>query len=200
MKTYEAKTLDEVIQLACQDLGVTPDQLTYEIIEEKKGLFSKKVIIECYTQDMIREYLEDFVRKTLTNMEFEVETISYIQDGRIYCNANTNNNSILIGKNGVILRALNFIAKNAVNNTFKKRIEISIDINGYKESRYKKMTAMAKRIGKQVLRSKVDVKLDPLPADERKVIHQVIADMDSHLKTESKGEGKNRFITISYVD
>lgn len=200
MKTYEGKTEEEVIQLACQDLGVTPDQLTYNIIEEKKSLFSKKVVIECYTQDMIREYLENFVRKTLTNMEFEVETVSYIQDGRIYCNANTNNNSILIGKNGVILRALNFIAKNAINNEFKKRVEISIDINGYKESRYKKMTAMAKRIGKQVLRSKVDVKLDPLPADERKVIHQVIAEMDSHLKTESQGEGKNRFITISYVE
>ena len=163
-------------------------------------MFSKKVVIECYTEDMIREYLESFVRKTLTNMEFEVETISYIQNDRIYCNVNTNNNSILIGKNGVILRALNFIAKNAVNNTFKKRVELSIDINGYKESRYKKMTSMAKRIGKQVLRSKVDVKLDPLPADERKVIHQVISEMDSHLKTESKGEGKNRFITISYVE
>lgn len=200
MKTYEAKTEEEVIQLACQDLGVTPEQLNYEIIEEKKGLFSKKVVIECYTEDMIREYLESFVRKTLTNMEFEVETISYIQNDRIYCNVNTNNNSILIGKDGVILRALNFIAKNAVNNTFKKRVELSIDINGYKESRYKKMTSMAKRIGKQVLRSKVDVKLDPLPADERKVIHQVISEMDSHLKTESKGEGKNRFITISYVE
>ena len=198
MKTYEAKNEEEVIQLACQDLGVTPEELTYEIIEEKKGLFSKKIIIQCYTEDMIREYIDNFVRKTLTNMEFEVETVSYIQDGRIYCNVNTNNNSILIGKNGVILRALNFIVKNAVNNEFKKRVEMSIDINGYKESRYKKMASMAKRIGKQVLRTKVDVKLDPLP-DERKVIHQVIADMDSHLKTESKGEGKNRFITISYV-
>ena len=199
MKTYEAKNEEEVIQLACQDLGVTPEELTYEIIEEKKGLFSKKIVIQCYTEDMIREYIENFVRKTLTNMEFEVETVSYIQDGRIYCNVNTNNNSILIGKNGIILRALNFIVKNAVNNEFKKRVEMSIDINGYKESRYKKMASMAKKMGKQVLRTKVDVKLDPLPADERKVIHQVIADMDSHLKTESKGEGKNRFITISYV-
>ena len=199
IKTYEAKNEEEVIQLACQDLGVTPEELTYEIIEEKKGLFSKKIVIQCYTEDMIREYIENFVRKTLTNMEFEVETVSYIQDGRIYCNVNTNNNSILIGKNGIILRALNFIVKNAVNNEFKKRVEMSIDINGYKESRYKKMASMAKKMGKQVLRTKVDVKLDPLPADERKVIHQVIADMDSHLKTESKGEGKNRFITISYV-
>lgn len=199
MKTYEGKTIDEVIQHACQDLGVTPDQLTYEIIEEKKGLFSKKVVIECFTIKLVQEYLEGFVRKILSDMEFTVETVSYVQDGRIYCNVNTDNNSILIGKNGVILRAITFIAKNAVQNQFKKRIEISVDINGYKESRYKKVTSMAKRIGKQVLRSKVEVKLDPLPADERKVIHQVISEM-GHLKTESKGEGKGRYITISYVD
>lgn len=199
MKTYEGKTEDEVVQTVCLDLGVTPDQLTYEVIEEKKGLFSKKVVIECYTQSMIQEYLENFVRKTLSNMEFIVETVTYVQDGRIYCNVNTDNNSILIGKNGIILRALSFIAKNAVQNEFKKRIEISVDINGYKESRYKKVASMAKRIAKQVQRSKVEVKLDPLPADERKMIHQVISEFD-HLKTESKGEGKNRFITISYVD
>lgn len=199
MKTYEGKNIDDVIHHACLDLGVTIDQLNYEIIEEKKGLFNKKVVIECYTEGMIQEYLEGFIRRTLSNMEFEVETVSYIQNDRIYVNVNTDNNSILIGKNGVILRALNFIAKNAVQNEFKKRIEISIDINGYKESRYKKVASMAKRLGKQVLRTKVDVKLDPLPADERKVIHQVISEMN-HLKTESKGEGKNRFVTISYVE
>lgn len=200
MKTYEGKTLDDVIQHACQDLGITPDELTYEIIEEKKGLFSKKVVIECYCQSMVQEYLENFVRKTLTNMEFQVETVSYTQDGRIYCNINTDNNSILIGKNGVILRAFNFIARQAVQNEFKKRFEISLDINGYKENRYRKVSAMAKRLGKQVLRTKIDVKLDPLPADERKVIHQTISEMGPHLKTESQGEGKRRFTTISYVD
>ena len=200
MKTYEGKTLDDVIQHACQDLGITPDELTYEIIEEKKGLFSKKVVIECYCQSMVQEYLENFVRKTLTNMEFQVETVSYTQDGRIYCNINTDNNSILIGKNGVILRAFNFIARQAVQNEFKKRFEISLDINGYKENRYRKVSAMAKRLVKQVLRTKIDVKLDPLPADERKVIHQTISEMGPHLKTESQGEGKGRFTTISYVD
>lgn len=200
MKTYEGKTLDDVIQHACQDLGITPDELTYEIIEEKKGLFSKKVVIECYCESMVQEYLESFVRKTLTNMGFQVETVSYIQDGRIYCNINTDNNSILIGKGGVILRAFNLIARQAVQNEFKKRFEISLDINGYRETRYKKVSAMAKRLGKQVLRTKISVKLDPLPADERKVVHQTIADFNKHLKTESQGEGKDRFTTISYVD
>ena len=200
MKTYEGKTLDDVIQHACQDLGITPDELTYEIIEEKKGLFSKKVVIECYCESMVQEYLESFVRKTLTNMGFQVETVSYIQDGRIYCNINTDNNSILIGKGGVILRAFNLIARQAVQNEFRKRFEISLDINGYRETRYKKVSAMAKRLGKQVLRTKIAVKLDPLPADERKVVHQTIADFNKHLKTESQGEGKDRFTTISYVD
>ena len=200
MKTYEGKTLDDVIQHACQDLGITPDELTYEIIEEKKGLFSKKVVIECYCESIVQEYLESFVRKTLTNMGFQVETVSYIQDGRIYCNINTDNNSILIGKGGVILRAFNLIARQAVQNEFKKRFEISLDINGYRETRYKKVSAMAKRLGKQVLRTKIAVKLDPLPADERKVVHQTIADFNKHLKTESQGEGKDRFTTISYVD
>ena len=200
MKTYEGKTLDDVIQHACQDLGITPDELTYEIIEEKKGLFSKKVVIECYCESMVQEYLESFVRKTLTNMGFQVETVSYIQDGRIYCNINTDNNSILIGKGGVILRAFNLIARQAVQNEFKKRFEISLDINGYRETRYKKVSAMAKKLGKQVLRTKIAVKLDPLPADERKVVHQTIADFNKHLKTESQGEGKDRFTTLSYVD
>ncbi|MFV0393309.1 MAG: protein jag [Coprobacillaceae bacterium] len=199
MKQYSAKTEIEAVNLACQDLGVISEELTYQITLEKKGLFSKKVEIECYTTAMVQEYIEDYVRKILTNMEFEVETVSYLQDNRIYCNINSSNNSILIGKNGIILRALNFIVKNAVNTTFKKRIEISVDINGYKEDRYKKVASMAKRFGKTVLRTKADVKLDPLPADERKVMHQVISEMN-HLKTQSHGEGKNRYMVISYVE
>lgn len=199
MKTYTAKTVEDAVNKACLDLGVTVDQLNYEVTLETKGLFSKKAEISCWTVEMVQEYIESFIRKILTDMEFEVETISYVQDGRIYCNINTSNNSILIGKAGVILRAINLIVKNAVSTTFKKRLEVSVDINGYKEERYKKVASMARSFGKTVLRTKADLKLDPMPADERKVMHQEIAKMD-HLKTESKGEGKNRYMTISYVD
>ena len=56
---------------------------------------------------------------------------------------------------------------------------------------------MAKRLGKQVLRTKIDVKLDPLPADERKVIHQTISEMGPHLKTES--QEKKRKIYDNFI-
>lgn len=198
-RRFTAKTVQDAVNLACQELNVTVDDLNYEVISEIKTFFTKRAEIECYTIAMVQEYIEGYVRRFISEMGFEVETVSYLQDGRIYCNINTSNNSILIGKAGVILRAINFIVKNAVSTTYKKRIELSIDINGYKEERYKKVASMARKLGKQVLRTKADIKLDPMPADERKVMHQELAKLD-HVKTQSYGEGKNRHMVISYVE
>ena len=197
-RRFTAKTVQDAVNLACQELNVTVDELNYEVISETKTFFTKRAEIECYTIAMVQEYIEGYVRRFISEMGFEVETVSYLQDGRIYCNINTSNNSILIGKAGVILRAINFIVKNAVSTTYKKRIELSVDINGYKEERYKKVASMARKLGKQVLRTKADIKLDPMPADERKVMHQELAKLD-HVKTQSYGEGKNRHMVISYV-
>lgn len=198
-RRFTAKTVQDAVNLACQELNVTVDDLNYEVISETKTFFTKRAEIECYTIAMVQEYIEGYVRRFISEMGFEVETVSYLQDGRIYCNINTSNNSILIGKAGVILRAINFIVKNAVSTTYKKRIELSIDINGYKEERYKKVASMARKLGKQVLRTKADIKLDPMSADERKVMHQELAKLD-HVKTQSYGEGKNRHMVISYVE
>lgn len=198
-RRFTAKTVQDAVNLACQELNVTVDELNYEVISETKTFFTKRAEIECYTIAMVQEYIEGYVRRFISEMGFEVETVSYLQDGRIYCNINTSNNSILIGKAGVILRAINFIVKNAVSTTYKKRIELSVDINGYKEERYKKVASMARKLGKQVLRTKADIKLDPMPADERKVMHQELSRFE-HIKTESHGEGKNRHMVISYVD
>ena len=198
-RRFTAKTVQDAVNLACQELNVTVDDLNYEVISETKTFFTKRAEIECYTIAMVQEYIEGYVTRFISEMGFEVETVSYLQDGRIYCNINTSNNSILIGKAGVILRAINFIVKNAVSTTYKKRIELSIDINGYKEERYKKVASMARKLGKQVLRTKADIKLDPMPADERKVMHQELAKLD-HVKTQSYGEGKNRHMVISYVE
>ena len=45
MNTYEAKTEEEALNHACQDLGITPEEFHYEVVEVHKGLFSKKVVI-----------------------------------------------------------------------------------------------------------------------------------------------------------
>lgn len=89
------------------------------------------------------------------------------------------------------------IVKAAVQNTFNKRYEIDVDINNYKLERYQKVEKMAKRFARSVQKSRIDMKLDPLPADERKVMHQVISHMN-YVRTQSVGEGKNRCLTIIY--
>ena len=179
-KTFEAKTEEEAVDLACLDLGITLEELHYKVIEEKKGLFSKKTVIECFDNQMVEEYMSAYIRRILEDMGFTVETATFFQDQRYYCNIDTD-------------------TKHAVQTEFGERLEISVDINGYKEERFKKVAALGKRLGKQVQRTHVDVKLDPMPADERKVLHSTIAQMD-HLRTESQGEGKDRFITIYYVE
>lgn len=109
------------------------------------------------------------------------------------------NNAIVIGKAGQTLASINLVLRNCLNNIFKKRINVYIDVNSYKEERYKKLRAMARRIGKEVSSTKLDVELDHMSADERKVIHQYLTDF-KHVKTESVGEGNNRHLVVKYVE
>ena len=106
---------------------------------------------------------------------------------------------IIIGKAGQTLRAISTVLKAACNNTFKKRINLTVDVNHYKEDRYRKVRGMANRIAKEVVRSHIDVALDPMPNDERKVVHQFLSNRE-HIKTESEGEGNKRHLIIKYVD
>lgn len=198
IKTYTAKTLYEVLKQACSDLNCSQEELIYEVTLEKKGLFSKKVEIKAYCFQTVIDFVQNYLKTILTDMNLElVEVEMNMQDGRIKANLNTDHNPILIGKGGAILRAINVIVKNAVLNTFKKRYEVDVDINNYKASRYEKVEKMAIRFARNVQRSHVDMKLDPLPADERKVMHQAISQMN-YVRTQSVGEGKNRCLTIIY--
>ena len=117
----------------------------------------------------------------------------------IHLTIDTNHNSILIGKNGKSLQALNELTKLAVNNKFKKRFRILLDVNGYKQDKYEKLITIARRLAHEVQKTHTDVALDPMPADERRAIHNALAGMP-HIKTESAGTGSHRQINIKYVD
>lgn len=197
MEKFTGKTLEDALNQASEAFGVSIDDITYTVTFEKKTLFTKRVEIEAYCVKSIQTMIETYLMTVLTDMGFEAEVSTSLVDGRIMVDINTNNNSILIGKGGQILQSLNTIVKTAVSNTFKKRVELSVDINNYKQERYKKVEKMAIRLGRNVQRNRVDVKLDPMPADERKVVHQALTKMN-YVRTESFGEGRQRYLTIIY--
>ena len=86
---------------------------------------------------------------------------------------------------------------NDVLNSAAKEKGVSVEELTYKEERYEKVKSIAGRIAKTVQRTKVDASLDPMPNDERKVIHQYLSDWP-YIKTESEGEGSRRHLKIMY--
>lgn len=201
MKNYQAKTLEEIIEQAAEDYGCDTSSLMYNVLEEKDGILGigKSITAEVFTMDDVKEFLFDYMGDFFTGIDLDLECAIEEKDNAFIVNLNADNNAVLIGKMGKTLSAFNTVIKAAVNAKFKKRIDILIDVNHYKSDRYYKLRGMAKRIGKQVQRDHVKVALDPMPNDERKVIHKAQNEWHN-IKTESEGEGSNRHVCISYVE
>lgn len=201
MKVYTAKTLEDLLAAAAEDKNCEIEDLNYTVTEEKKGLLGigNSVSAEVFTMDDVKEFLFDYLGNFFTSIDQDIEVAIEERTDGFIVNLNADNNAVLIGKMGKTLAAFNTVVRAAVNAEFKKRIDILIDINHYKEERYSKLRAMAKRIAKQVQRSKIDVELDPMPNDERKIIHKTLNDW-RNIKTESEGEASARHVCIRYVD
>ena len=199
MKKYVAKTLDDALALAAKETGEEKENLVYKVISEKKTLFTKRVEIEVYDLSDAVAYLEDYLVKAIGEFNITATVKSHIEDEIIHVNIDSDHNSILIGKNGRTLQALNEIAKLAVSSKFKKKYRVLLDINDYKDGKYNKVVYMAKHMAREVQRSHETMTMEAIPADERRMIHNALSTMP-HIRTESVGEGKHRQITIRYVE
>lgn len=199
MKTYTAKTAEEALQLAAEEAGVPAEELIYAVSDEKKGLFSKKVVVEVYDLSDVIKFAEDYVLNVVDNLEIESTVRSRIDDDIIRITIDSTHNPILIGKNGKTLQALNELTKLATSNHFHKRFRILLDVNGYKDNKYSRLVRTARKFAHDVQKSKATYTFDPMPADERRAIHNACANMP-HIRTESLGEGTHRQVQIIYVE
>jgi len=198
MKTYTAKTLEDVLAQAEKELNIPANDLSYKIVDEKTGIFSRKLVVEVYEVSDAIAFAEAYLIRTISQMGIDVTAKTTLKDDIINVTINSSRNPILIGKNGITLQALNELVRLATSSKFKKRFRILLDVNDYKEAKYDKVVAIAKRIARDVTRTKVDVTLDPMPADERRMVHGALTGMPN-IKTESVGEGHHRAICIRYI-
>lgn len=198
MKTYTAKTLEDVLAQAEKELNIPANDLSYKIVDEKTGIFSRKLVVEVYEVSDAIAFAEAYLIKTISQMGIEITVSTTLKDDIINITINSARNPILIGKNGITLQALNELVRLATSSKFKKRFRILLDVNDYKEAKYDKVIAIAKRIARDVTRTKIDVTLDPMPADERRMVHGALTGMPN-IKTESVGEGHRRAICIRYI-
>jgi spoIIIJ-associated protein len=199
MKKFNAKTVEEAVELASKEFNLPFDQLNYQITLEEKKLFSKKAEIVVYELSDVISFAEQYITTIMTDLKLDVTVKTELEDSVLKMTLNTSHNSVLIGKNGQTLQAINMMVRQAVGHKFKKHYRLLVDINQYKNDKYEKLIKMAIRLAKDVSRSKVKAVLEPMSSDERRVIHNALSKFN-HVKTESIGQGHKRQIIITYVD
>jgi spoIIIJ-associated protein len=199
MEIYTGKNVEEALEKASKDTGVPKDELIYIDTGKTVGFISKKVQIEVYDLSDVIRYAEDYLLNATDSLGIESSVKSKLDDDIIRITLDSTHNPILIGKNGVTLQALNELVKLATNNHFHRRFRILLDINGYKDNKYSKLERLARKTAKDVQRSKTTYTFDPMPADERRAIHNALNGW-RNIKTESIGEGSHRQVQIIYVE
>ena len=199
MKLYTGKTPEDALQVASEELGVPVEKLIYIVSDKKKGIFNKKFIVEVYDLSDVISYAEQYLLNVIDTLGIESSVKTRIDDEIVRITIDSTHNPILIGKAGKTLQALNELVKLAVCNHFHKRLRILLDINGYKDTKYSKIARMARKYAFEVKKTKTTYKFDPMPADERRAIHNACSGI-KNVRTESIGEGSHRQVQIIYVE
>jgi spoIIIJ-associated protein len=103
--------------------------------------------------------------------------------------------SILIGKRSETLNALQYIARLIVSKELGENVTLVIDVEGYRTRRERQLRQLAHRMAEQVVKTGRKQTLEPMPPNERRIIHMELRD-DAHVTTESLGEEPHRKVTI----
>ena len=199
MKSYTGKTIEDALKAASEDTNTPVDELIYVITDKTKGIFSKKMIVDVYDLSDVIRFAEDYVLSITDNLGIESTVNTKLDDEVIRITIDSTHNPILIGKNGKTLQALNELTKLAVSNHFHKRFRVLLDVNGYKDNKYDRLARLARKCAHEVQKTKTTYSFDPMPADERRAIHNACSGM-ANIRTESTGEGTHRQVNIIYVE
>jgi len=193
---FNGKTESEALENALVELNLKNEDIIYETKEEKGGLFKgKKVEITVTKKSDINEYIKETISKIVKDMGFDIQIESKVRDGILSVTIHSDNNKVLIGRDGRNMQALSTIVKQIVQNELGVYYKFNLDVGEYKLKQQKRLEMMAKKVAREVAKSKVEVKLDPMNSYERRVIHNILND-DRYVYTESVGEEPNRCVVI----
>lgn len=192
---YEGKTREQAIELALEDLKISEENLIINKEEEKSGLLKKNVTIEVLNINEIIAFIKETINEMIKKMSAEGNLEVRRRDENISITIFSDNNAILIGKNGKNITAMQLLIRQMVNSKLSKPLSIIIDVGNYKEKRAKSIEYLAKRLAREAYKTKTEITMDSMNSYERRIVHSVLAD-DKYVYTESIGEEPNRKVVI----
>ncbi len=196
---FEGKNLEVLKKECLEQLNVNEDEL-YTFETEETGLFKgKKYIIEAMTKDEIIKEIRQFINELAKKMNIEINSEIKIENENINVLLVTDNNKIMIGKDGKTLNAIQIILRQSMNELTKFGLRIIVDVGNYKNKRLKNLEREVKKICHEVLKTKVEVKLDPMNSYERRKVHSIVSEFPE-LESISYGEDPNRYTVVKFKD
>jgi spoIIIJ-associated protein len=198
--TASGQTVEQAVQSALEQLNTTKDQVEVTIIDEgKKGLFglfgAKPAIVKVEMLPNPIEEAENYIKQLTANMNLDVHINTIVNGKHVTFELNGENIAIIIGKRGQTLNALQYLIRLVINKHSKIYYTVTLDAEGYRERRRETLESLASRMADKVIRTKAKVALEPMPAFERKIIHNVLQDI-SKVSTYSDGQEPHRHIVI----
>ncbi len=198
MKKYvfTGKSEDDVLNEALESLKVSEDDIICKFTEQKNGIFkAKKYEVEVVKKSDIDDFIKDFTLKLTKDMGFDVKIEAKKRDGILNITLYSDNNNLLIGKDGKNMSALGVIVRQVIYNELGFFYKFNLDVGEYKLKQQKNLERMAYKVARDVAKSKIEAKLEPMNSYERRIIHNALND-DKYVYTESIGEEPNRCVVI----
>lgn len=208
-----ARTVEEAIQLASEQLNVAAEDLKVTVLREGKagilGLGAEEAMIrveppvsgqESETIETVKNILEkllDLMGVTATVVpptDYSPQPEAEAPEPVTF-NINGNDLGILIGRRGSTIASLQYMVRLIVGHQTKQWVPIIIDVEGYKQRRYEALQSLAQSMAEQVKAKEIPFALEPMPPFERRIIHMTLADHPD-VTTESIGEGEFRKVVI----
>lgn len=193
--TYQAKTFEEAKNQAMSDLMEQEENLYIKEIESTNKLFNKKSVIEVIKKDDVVEAIKELIKGIVTDMGLTVNMEVKKREDSLNITLYTDNNAVLIGKNARTLDALTTVIKQSLYKDLGESYKFVLDIGEYKQKREWNLEKMAKSIAREVAKTKVEAKLEPMNSYERRIIHNTLG-QNKKVYTESVGEEPNRCVVI----
>lgn len=190
-KTFSGTTKEEALSKAKEEFNASEEELFYRIVSRRDN----NIELDVFTKEEINLFLKDFVKELLNKMNiegnFEVLSIDKGSKITIY----SNNDSILIGKNGKTIEAITIILRQIIDVKYGLRFNVLVDVSDYRRRKDKHIEQAALDTAREVFKTNIEVHLEAMNSYQRRLVHTVLTD-NKFVYTTSEGEEPNRHVVI----
>lgn len=203
-KEFTGKSVDDALTNATVELGVTSDQIKYEVVEEGSngflGIGSKDAVIKVVisSNENPETVAKNFLNEVFEAMQLEVNvTIKFNEiDNTLDIDLAGPEMGVLIGKRGQTLDSLQYLTNLAVNRSADSYTRVKIDTEDYRRRRKETLENLAKNMANKVKRTRKPVHLEAMNPYERRIIHSALQN-NQYVTTHSEGEEPCRYVVIT---